>query len=239
MSTRPRSTFHRERAVDVVGVDALRSEPRDDDAAVGGGRGAGVGGLDVPLVERLAFVRDALPHDLAGALVDRVDHPALARAIVRRVAVAVEPGLERRVRPAADRARHEDADRPRRSGSNARGRESACARGCSRRSCRPSGRAAAGRSATPDACGPRNDGQLPAAVAGSRAAARDRRPLRSIRRTGTARASPAGRQCCDRGSSAAARSRRRRDRNVTRRLVVVESGSGRARRSRPAPPGDE
>ena len=65
--------------------------------AVGGGRGAGVGGLDVALVARLALRRDPLPADLAGALVDRVEHPALRRSIVGCVAVAVEPGLERRV----------------------------------------------------------------------------------------------------------------------------------------------
>ena len=49
MSRRPRSTFQRKLPFDVVRVDALRSEPRDDDASVGGRRGAGVGRLDVTL----------------------------------------------------------------------------------------------------------------------------------------------------------------------------------------------
>ena len=49
---------------------------------------------------------------LPGPLVDRVDHPALARSIVGRVAVAVQAGPERRVRLAADRARDEDPVAP-------------------------------------------------------------------------------------------------------------------------------
>ena len=95
-------------AVEVVGKDPLRSEPGDDDAAVGGGRAAGVGGLDVPLVARFSLGRRSLPADLSGALVDRVQHPAMRRSIVRGIAVAVEAGLERGVRAAADGARHED-----------------------------------------------------------------------------------------------------------------------------------
>ena len=95
-------------AVEVVGIDPLRSEPGDDDAAVGGGRAARVGGLDVPLVARLALRRRSLPADPSGALVDRVQHPAMRRSIVRRIAVAVEAGLERGVGAAADGARHEE-----------------------------------------------------------------------------------------------------------------------------------
>ena len=99
-------------AVHVVGVDALRSERRDDDAAVGGGCRAGVRRLDVPLVDRLAFVRDAFPQNFSTVLVEGVDHPAVPRAIVGGVAVAVEARTERRIRPAADRRRHEDAGAP-------------------------------------------------------------------------------------------------------------------------------
>ena len=70
-------------AVDVVGVNALRAEPCDDDAAVGGGRGAGVGGLDVALVARLALRRGALPADLA-ACACRSRRASSAAAIDRR-----------------------------------------------------------------------------------------------------------------------------------------------------------
>ena len=43
----------------------------------------------------------------AGARVDRVQHPAMHRSVVRGVAVAVETRLERGIRTAADRAGHE------------------------------------------------------------------------------------------------------------------------------------
>ena len=98
--------------VHVVGVQALRSERRDDDPPVGCGRRARIRGFDVPLVRRLSFVRDALPQRFPGPLVDGVDRPALARAIVRRVPVAVESGTERRVRVGADGARDEDPVAP-------------------------------------------------------------------------------------------------------------------------------
>ena len=95
-------------AVEVVGIDPLRSEPGDDDAAIGGGGAARVGGLDVPLVAWFSLRRRPLPADLSRALVDRVQHPAMRRSIVRGIAVAVEAGLERRVRAAADGAGHEE-----------------------------------------------------------------------------------------------------------------------------------
>ena len=50
----------------------------------------------------------ALPADGAGLLVDRVEHPAMLGAIVGRVAVAVETGLECRILPAAHRGGDED-----------------------------------------------------------------------------------------------------------------------------------
>jgi hypothetical protein len=93
-------------------MNALRSEPRDDDASVGGGRCTCVRGFDVTLVARLALRRDSLPADLSGALVDRVEHPSLRRSIVGGVAVAVETGLERCVASARDRARDEDRVAP-------------------------------------------------------------------------------------------------------------------------------
>jgi hypothetical protein len=98
-------------AVHVVCVHALRAEPGDDDPAVGRRGRAGVGGLDVALLAGLPFEGDALPEDLARALVERVEHPLVGRAIVRGVAVAVEAGLEGRVR-AADGRRDEHAVAP-------------------------------------------------------------------------------------------------------------------------------
>ena len=82
-------------AVDVVGVDALRAEPRDDETSIGDRRRARVGGLDVPHIDRRAFERHAIPQQLAGALVERRHHPFVRRAIVRRIAVTVQAGFER------------------------------------------------------------------------------------------------------------------------------------------------
>jgi len=64
-------------AVEVVGIDPLRSEPCDDEAAIGGGRAARIGGLDVPLVTGFSLRRRSLPANLSRALVDGVQHPAL------------------------------------------------------------------------------------------------------------------------------------------------------------------
>ena len=165
MSTRPRSTFHAEVAVHVVGVHALRSEPRDDDAAVGGGRRARVRGLDVPLV-RAARPRARRAPTRSCRSACRSRRSSSAAAIDRpSIAVAVEAGLERRVRIAADGARHEDAiapdDRARvREPGNRRAPEDVLAR---RRRSRC--RAAADRRRRRRRCGPRNDGQLPRAFA--------------------------------------------------------------------------
>ncbi len=105
----PEVLFPQELSLHVERVEALRSEERDDAAAVGGRRRVRVGRLDVPLLARHALVRRALPHDLSTVPIDRDHDPALRRAILRRRAFAVQPRLERRVRPAADRGGHEDA----------------------------------------------------------------------------------------------------------------------------------
>src|ERR1051325_1402823 len=64
------------------------------------------------LVERLAFIRHSLPLNFARLFIERVDHPAVARAILRRIAVAVKTGTKRRVWIAADRAGYKDAIAP-------------------------------------------------------------------------------------------------------------------------------
>ena len=101
-----------QRAVDAVGVDALRAERGDDEPAVRRRRGAGVGRLDVAQLARRALEGDALPDDLSRRRVEREQRPPLRRAIGRRIAVAVESGPERRLRIAADGARHEHAIAP-------------------------------------------------------------------------------------------------------------------------------
>ena len=95
-------------AVHVERVQPLRSEERDDVAAVGERRRVGVGRLDVPLLFWLAGVSSTLPDGFAaGAIVGHHD-PLLGGAIFRRGAVAVETGLEGHVLATADRTRHED-----------------------------------------------------------------------------------------------------------------------------------
>ena len=68
-------------AVDVVGIETLRPEERDDVTAVGRRRGVRVGGLDVTLLARRPLVRRPLPDRLARAAVDRHHHPAVHGSI--------------------------------------------------------------------------------------------------------------------------------------------------------------
>ena len=130
--------------------------------------------------------------NLPGALVDRVEHPLVPRPIVGCIAVAVETGLERRVRSAADGARHEDAIAPDDRARVREARESACARGCSRPSCRSIDRGDSARRRRRTRCGPRNDGQLPlfGAAAGSFGAGSA--AVRTISRLGMTGVSPSG-----------------------------------------------
>jgi hypothetical protein len=60
--------FPQRLAVDVVSVQALRSEPCDDDATVSHGRRVRIRRLDVTFLARLAFVSDSFPEDLAVGL---------------------------------------------------------------------------------------------------------------------------------------------------------------------------
>jgi hypothetical protein len=63
-------------------------------------------------IDGLAGVRDPLPEDLPAAGVERVNRPALLRAIVGCIAVTIEAGLESGVGPRADGAGHIDATAP-------------------------------------------------------------------------------------------------------------------------------
>src|SRR5262249_36997203 len=72
----------------------------------------GGGGFDMGLFARRAFVGHPLPEDFAGAFVQRVNHPPLRGAILRGVAVAIQPRLEAGFGVAADRAGDEDALSP-------------------------------------------------------------------------------------------------------------------------------
>src|SRR5262245_17357326 len=56
----------------------------------------------MPFVAWLALVSHAFPQHSAGPLVERVDHPAMWRSVIGGIAVAVQPGLERRAAAAAD-----------------------------------------------------------------------------------------------------------------------------------------
>ena len=95
-------------ALHVERVEPLRSEERDDVAAVGERRGVGVGRLDVTLFLGNALVRRLGPDGLPRGALERHHDPLLRRAIFGCGAVTVEAGLERHVGAAADRARHEN-----------------------------------------------------------------------------------------------------------------------------------
>ena len=94
----PEVALPEQRALQVVGVDALRSERGDDDGVPSvAGAGARVGGLDVALVDRHALRRHALPQLLAGPAIVGDDQPLLLGSIGGRRAGTVETGLEARV----------------------------------------------------------------------------------------------------------------------------------------------
>ena len=94
-------------AVHVECEQPLRSEERDDIPPVGGGRGVGVGRLDVTLLAGDAVIRGPLPDRPAGLAIERDHDPLLRRAILGGGAFAVESGLEGRVGAAADRGGQE------------------------------------------------------------------------------------------------------------------------------------
>ena len=95
MSTRPRSTDQRKPPSKSY-AKSLGPEPGDDDTAIGGGGATGVSGLDVSLVAGAPCAAVRSQRIRRSACRSR-QHPALRRSIVRRIAVAVETGLERRV----------------------------------------------------------------------------------------------------------------------------------------------
>ena len=85
----------------------------------------------------------------------------MRRGVIGRIAAVVGAGLEGCASAAADRTRHEHPIAPDDRDSSVRAPERLCATGCSRplSTFQLSGNCCS--SATPAACGPRNDGQLP------------------------------------------------------------------------------
>src|SRR6266571_1096086 len=57
-------------------------------------------------------MRNALPLDLSGAFVDRIDHPTVERAIFGRITIAVQTGTEGCFWITADGTGYEDAVSP-------------------------------------------------------------------------------------------------------------------------------
>ncbi len=59
-----------EGAIHIPGVDSLRSEPGNDNSAIGCRSRAGIGRFDVPLFERHSLICDPFPYGFSGQLVD-------------------------------------------------------------------------------------------------------------------------------------------------------------------------
>src|ERR1039457_1297137 len=81
-------------AGEVVGIQALRPEECNDDAAIGRRGGVRISGLDVALFFGNALVRGSLPEDPARGAVQAQHVPLVHREIVRGSALPVEPGFE-------------------------------------------------------------------------------------------------------------------------------------------------
>ena len=93
-------------------MDALESERGDYDPAVGDQSRAGIGGLDVAFVDRCPFVGGTVPKDLAAGFVDRIEHPAMARAVGGCVTIPVQARTKSGIGVATDGSCHEDAISP-------------------------------------------------------------------------------------------------------------------------------
>ena len=106
----PEIDLPEQRAVDIVRVHALRAERRHDDAAVGGRRLLAY--VDFMCRLSMGMPSNATRSQAAVPAVERVEHPFLARPVRGRIAVAVQTGLERRVRIGADGSRDENAIAP-------------------------------------------------------------------------------------------------------------------------------
>ena len=145
-------------AVHVVGVEPLGAEVRDHHLAVGDRRARGLAGLGMALRLRHAFVRHALPAHAAGLLVDGQQAPGMRRHVGRGLDVAVEAVAERGARIAAHGGGDEDRVAPDDGAGDGETRDGRLPR-------EPAPLAASHvvgvlcPSATPDAWGPRNEGQ--------------------------------------------------------------------------------
>ncbi len=95
-----------------VGIQAFRSEHRDDVTAIGGERRARVRRLRMTLDDRHAGRGDPLPARLAGSLVEARHDPLVLGLVEHRADVAVETDLQLRIGRAADRARRADLIAP-------------------------------------------------------------------------------------------------------------------------------
>ena len=183
--------FPQRRAIDGVGVEPLGPERGDDDPAVRRRSRARVSGFHMTLVARWSFVGGLLPDDLAACGIKRIQHPLVRRGVIRRIAAVVRAGLEGCTGAAADRACHEQSIAP-----DDRTRVASPGMFVRHRMFSPfsafqlSGNCCP--SATPAACGPRNDGQLPerSPARGSRTAASN--IVRVTVRGGTRFGSPGG-----------------------------------------------
>ena len=91
---------------------AGRSEHGDDAPAVSHRRRAGLTALGVPLRLRCRGDGGALPENLSGRLVERVDLPLMLGQVVHRLDVTVQAGPERVVAGLADRGDREHAIAP-------------------------------------------------------------------------------------------------------------------------------
>src|SRR6185436_1794853 len=97
---------------EIIGVDTLRPEPRHHNSPVGGRSRVGVGGFYMTLLERFALVGRFFPDNFPAAFVDRIKHPTLLRAILRRVTIAIQAGAETCFRITADGGGQKDPVSP-------------------------------------------------------------------------------------------------------------------------------
>src|ERR1041384_931201 len=86
----PKVNLPKQTPAEIVSIDTLRSEPRDDYPSVGCGSRIGIGRFDVTLIDWHTLVSYTFPQDLAGSFVERIKHPSLLRSICRCIAITVQ-----------------------------------------------------------------------------------------------------------------------------------------------------
>src|SRR6185503_10936624 len=79
---------------------------------VGCRRGIRISRFYVTLLNRFTLIGHALPEYLAASFVEGIDRPAMARAILRSIAIAIKSGTERRLWITTHSACHKDAIAP-------------------------------------------------------------------------------------------------------------------------------